>query len=244
METIPNEILFHILSYLELDDRKDKRRVNHLWNQMIPLLPLTLCESKKKDIIENMRRISIQIHFADEIISYVFLDERIRTYSFFDLNQKLLFDLSMDNNWETMGNYFTNVDIEEPRWNKIKSDLDEIFEKSDNHIETFVEYMNYLIHHFPEIKSIISSDDNSSIDIHQMKDTFVEDVMAILKNNKKYLVEKNHIFQDIYILEMLKSYRDRMDIWRKNILQYLPKYIIINKDLLEKYLYKFKLYYS
>jgi hypothetical protein len=103
MDKIPNEILFHILSYLDLNERSDIRRVNQLWNKMIPSLPLTLSDSLKQEIIENMRRISIQIHFANDILYFVYEDEEIHTYTFLDRYENILFDLSMDPNWETMG---------------------------------------------------------------------------------------------------------------------------------------------
>lgn len=239
METIPNEILFHILSYLDLDERADKRRVNKLWNEMIPSLPLTLSDSLKQEIIENMRRISIQIHFANNILYFVYEDEEIQTYTFLDSNENILFDLSMDPNWETMGNYFTNVNVEDSKWTKIKSDLDYIFETEEGMIETYVKYIDYLIFHLPEIKFICEwSTKSMNLDLNIMRNTLVKDVMAVLRNNKKYLIEKNpSAFHQIFSLSMLKGYLNTMDKWKTKIVSIFPKYITMSKELLEKYLF-------
>jgi hypothetical protein len=74
------------------------------------------------------------------------------------------------------------------------------------------------------------------IEVNIMKNTLVKDVMAVLRNNKKYLIEKNpSAFHQIFSLSMVKGYLDTMDKWKNNILQIFPKYI--TKDLIEKYLF-------
>ena len=177
---------------------------------------------------------SVQIHFANDILYFVYEDEEIHTYTFINKIKNILFDLSMDPNWETMGNYFTNINVEDSKWSKIKSDLDYIFETEEGMIETYVKYIDYLIFHLPQIKFISSS--SMKIEVNIMKNTLVKDVMAVLRNNKKYLIEKNpSAFHQIFSLSMVKGYLDTMDKWKNNILQIFPKYI--TKDLIEKYLF-------
>jgi hypothetical protein len=230
METLPNEILFEILSYLDLDQRKDKRIVCRLWNQIILCLPISLSEFQKEMVSTNMLNISIQIHFASDIIEYAYESEKLRTYSFLDNNHNILFDLSMDPSWETFGNYFTNVYIDNCRWNKIRIELEQIFDSDFGMIETYVFYFKYLLKAVPEIKFI------NDTDIDVMKHTQVKDVMAVIKNDKKYLMDKYENFRDIFVFELLKSYRDTLFQWSKNITQVFPNYIIHQRDRFEKYL--------
>jgi hypothetical protein len=234
MENIPNEILFEILSYLEIDDRKDKRTVNKLWNEMIPSLPLTLSEQKKEKIIKNMRRISIQVHFVRDIMYYAFEDENILEYTFSDLDQNVLFELSMDPNWMTIGNYLTNVKIESSRWIKINLDLDKIFESEDILIQTYIEYMSYLLSQIQEIKYISLSSSDLRLDIETINKSMVEDVMAVIHNDIFYLIEKDDIFRDVFVFDIFKGYLEIMNKWKMNILRIFPKYVINDREQFEK----------
>lgn len=99
-------------------------------------------------------------------------------------------------------------------------------------IQTYIEYMSYLLSHIQEIKYISSSD--LRLDIEIIKRSTVKDVMSVIHNDIFRLIERDDIFRDVFLFDIFKGYREIMNKWRMNILRILPKYVIKDRKRFEK----------
>lgn len=233
MEEIPNEILFEVLSYLTLDERQTNRRVNKNWKDLISDLPIHLSKQQKKEALEDMKKLAIQIYFVKDIIDFNF-EEETKKYLFLDSNQNRLFELTIDP-YEEGEFHLENKSLDKKKYQDLKTGLNEIFEMDDIVlIVRYIEYMNFILKKLPEIKFI--SSDEKTIDIKDIDDIITHEELAFLQDRKDLLIKKNPIFEDIFTESYLKSYLDELKVLKRKILNIFPNYVVNDKDLLERYI--------
>lgn len=227
MEKLPNEILFHILSYLSLKDRSEKRIVCKAWNEMIPQLPIWIDEKHKNELLEPFVSLGTMIHFSEEIIK-IYFDECIYDVDILDENQEILFVLQLSDTEDIIE--FTNLNFE--NFYIHQKNIEEL-RNQESSLDILVGIFIYLIKTFPNCHIKIG---NSIESTDYIKSRIKQNVLDYLLNNLKELEKKYPIFNDVSNFSVLTHYLDVINEYKNELCSHIPMYILKNDKLLKDFI--------
>jgi hypothetical protein len=222
MDIIPNEIIYQILSYLTLEERMSKRIVCRNWNEIISQLPFNMDEKEIREISEYIKKILIQIYFIEDIIDISYENNLESKYYLF-INHK--FDIlklivhptykpipSIEEFCQEIYRAISIKNIKYVQTNSERISIQDIFSSS------YQEVLKYLQGEIETIFSKITSD---------------------IKKSNKSLILYNRFFSTSSIF--IDRYKNMMYDLKKKILSKIPKYVLNDKELFQKYLSDIKL---
>ena len=221
IDYIPSEIMTEILSYLPLEERDDKRKVNKLWRDIISTLSPTFfsSEDEKEFILNQALDLGILVYFSRFLIPYHYNDEML-TINILDKG-KVKESLYFDPYDEELG-------------------LDEIEEdkKEDINYDYIVEIISLLMKQYPNLNLglEIIQNENWMGSIQEIRMAFRNILYMMIQKDNHRLEKEYPLMEEVMKDSILGSYKSKILSRLQNIVKKTPKYILNDPKLLNEYL--------
>ena len=216
MENLPVEILSEILSYLPLQERKDKRLVNQLWNQIMPSLDLNI--EAVQEVQDNLRKIGILVVFVDELLDFAYEEKNIKFKWTDEKGEKIA---SLDVDYEGDYTWTTSSDFGMKESDQIYDRLLGPEESEEWVLQTLMYDLNLITTSLPRARWL--SVENNKIDLKQL---MKKAIPFVVKGDKDPKLDSI----------MLIHYKILMNQYKEKIESEFPAFIRKDVELYEKYL--------